>query len=392
MRKPNPEDRLSNLMSGRVLLLFVLATAMPVFAGPSDSTYPADFWSVPASPGFTLLGIAPNAVERPGTPTDLALSALNSTKNLSILPRNYALEFSPYWLWAGNRVTYDAYAGNGIWSNMLQSASVSFATSSSQSAPTSESLTSAALGLRASPLRGKIDTSFKGYAPKRRMVRKLLDVMSLGLSAIGDSVRDADRTRKRLVETYSRTPRKELQDSIIQRDSIDGTVIEALVRERHAVQLSQLRATVSDLETRRLGFKWDVAGGVAMDFPGSVFENGRFGWGAWTTLGVDRPNWSVIGVARLLKGAGDSTGSTADFGARVVIPPASKLSISAEGVYRRLLQSKTSQWRAALTLSFPLLANKTVSLTVGRDFGGKQTGDLILLLNLLLGFGSERPI
>jgi hypothetical protein len=390
----NCEGRLLRLAPARALLSIVLASAMPVLAGLPNPPYPASFWAIPASPGFALLGIAPNAVERPGTPTDLALSVLNSTQDLSILPRNYALEFAPYWLCAGSKITYADYAGNGIPSNLVQSASVSFATSSDQPAPAPESLlTSAALGFRASLKRGWIDTSFKDYAPKRRLLRLQLDSISRKLDSIRTGRRLADTTRSRLWHAFQLTHQEELKDSIRQRDSINDRAAEAEVYERKAQQLSRLRATVSGLETRRLGFKWDVAGGIAMGFPGRVVERGRLSrWGAWTTVGEDWPDWSVLGVIRLLQGTGDSAGNSADLGGRIVFPPLKELSISTEGVYRLLLQSKTSQWRAALTLSYPLLANKTVSFTFGRDFGGKQTGDLILLLNLLLGFGSERPI
>jgi hypothetical protein len=389
----NPGYRL-RLPPGWALLSLMLVSAMPVAAALPDSTYPASFWSIPASPGFTLLGIAPSAVERPGTPTDLAVGVLNSTRDLSILPRNYALELAPWWLLAPGKISYADYAGNGIPSNLLQSAAISFATSSGEMAPPAESLaTSAALGVRASVLRGRIDTLYKDYGSKLRLLQLQLRAITRMRQAIGDSISRADTIRSRLWAAFLSNSRDALKDSIRQRDSINDCAADSMAYERKEEQLGRLRSTVGGLETRRLGFKWDVAGGIAMGFPGNVVERGSLSrWGVWTTVGEDWPEWSLLGVLRYLGGTGDSASNTADVGGRVVFTSATQLSVSGEAAYRMLIQSRTSQWRTVLTLSYPLFANKTVSLTFGRDFGGKKTGDLVLVLNLLLGFGAGRPV
>jgi len=51
----------------------------------------------PNSPGFQILDIAPTSIERPTNPKALAASFLSLTSNGTIIPKNFAMEFSPYW-------------------------------------------------------------------------------------------------------------------------------------------------------------------------------------------------------------------------------------------------------------------------------------------------------
>ena len=70
-----------------------------------------DDLKAPVSPGFNLLDISPTTVERPTTPKKLALNLLNFTGSGTSLPKNFALEFSPFWIIDNNRQSVYKFMG-----------------------------------------------------------------------------------------------------------------------------------------------------------------------------------------------------------------------------------------------------------------------------------------
>src|SRR5262245_61828007 len=60
------------------------------------------------APAFVLLGASPTAVERPGSPPDLALMLVNRTGGFTSLPSDFATEIAPYWLRARPALTWQA--------------------------------------------------------------------------------------------------------------------------------------------------------------------------------------------------------------------------------------------------------------------------------------------
>lgn len=69
----------------------------------------------PTSPAFVLLGLTPTTVERPTTPRAVATSFLShfTEGGGAILPRQFALEVGPYWLWSHPRLTLEDYMSAG---------------------------------------------------------------------------------------------------------------------------------------------------------------------------------------------------------------------------------------------------------------------------------------
>ncbi|MGB8193863.1 MAG: hypothetical protein WCF67_18165 [Chitinophagaceae bacterium] len=53
---------------------------------------------IPVSPAFAILDISPTSIERPTNPKALAANVLNFVGSGSVLPKNFALELSPYWV------------------------------------------------------------------------------------------------------------------------------------------------------------------------------------------------------------------------------------------------------------------------------------------------------
>ncbi|HMT28906.1 MAG TPA: hypothetical protein PKD91_06475, partial [Bacteroidia bacterium] len=83
----------------------------------------------PSSPAFSILGVQPNDIARPKTFEALEANLFSSIsgENSTILPNNYALEFSPYWLMSHPKLQYKQMQP-GFGQTIIQNASFSVAT------------------------------------------------------------------------------------------------------------------------------------------------------------------------------------------------------------------------------------------------------------------------
>ena len=83
--------------------------------------------AVPDSPAFTVLGLSPESVVRPGSPRDLATTLLNGVDRRGNLQSGVALDFAPLFLFGGNNLTWDDYSGK-LGTRLLGRTQVSIAT------------------------------------------------------------------------------------------------------------------------------------------------------------------------------------------------------------------------------------------------------------------------
>ena len=83
--------------------------------------------NVPVSPAFTVLNVTPDTVIRPRTPNDFATSLLNNVDPNGNFQQGLALDFNPYLLWAGDRLTLQDYQ-NSVAERLLARTQISIAT------------------------------------------------------------------------------------------------------------------------------------------------------------------------------------------------------------------------------------------------------------------------
>ena len=103
---------------------------------------------VPVSPAFTVLNVTPNKVIRPRTPNDFATSVLNNVDPNGNFQQGLALDFNPYLLWAGDRLTLRDYQTD-LTERLLARTQISIATTKGrEDADKSARL---AIGLQLSP-------------------------------------------------------------------------------------------------------------------------------------------------------------------------------------------------------------------------------------------------
>lgn len=83
--------------------------------------------SVPESPAFTVLGFTPQTVIRPTSPRQFASSLLNGIDQRGNLQSGVALDFAPYMLYAGDKLTLKQYR-ESPYLRFLARTQISFAT------------------------------------------------------------------------------------------------------------------------------------------------------------------------------------------------------------------------------------------------------------------------
>jgi len=362
----------------------------------------------PASPGFVLMEKEPASVERPGSVSDFSVSILNQAKNFALVPLNYAVEAAPYWLIGAPDLTFEEYSMEGsVLENFLQTFSVSLASSNEEfdvPGGPSMSVTSAAAGIRFSLLRGTIDTSFNKYSAR-------LDSIQIKMKFINTMFQDEIVKRKqndqildslrRMLTRPEITPEeiKIVEEKLRLRNEKIEDEIKTELTEPFSAEAENIRSILGTLQVRRIGWKIDFAGGLMFDFVQQKFNKGEFNrYGIWLNGGYEWTNFSTLGVFRFLAVPKNSGFNCIDIGSRFIYDNQRKFAISLEGIFRKFSNSDeyNNQWRAALIFDYYFGENKKISFTFGKNFDGRikfsEEGDLITAINLLFGFGTERPI
>jgi hypothetical protein len=96
----------------KIILFFFCCSLYQMLQAQQKETYNSEVkikeLAVPKSPAFNLLDISPTQIETPTSPKQFALDIAQSFKDSIGWPKNYSMEFAPYWwLKKSNRSVYD---------------------------------------------------------------------------------------------------------------------------------------------------------------------------------------------------------------------------------------------------------------------------------------------
>jgi len=406
---------MNRTLTGAVLVLGLLA-ALPAVADGQDrpQEMTLDLLSAPASPAFVVLDVAPEAVERPGSVTDFAFSLQNASNDFSTLPANYAAAFAPYWVFGGRNLKYDDYAaGRGP---LLRTAAVSFGTTAEDDS-LGNRVRSLGVGLRMTIVQGAIDEEFAGY-------RETLDSLYDDLAELSEAV--AEQIPARLAaDPLHASLEAQIATLNDQRDALsragvgddDPQIValdrqidvaeklrEARLGELHAEiendlraakagQIADMQQRARDLRVRRLGFNLDLAAGAAWTFPDQEWDSGELRKaGAWLTAAYEGRDLSGLAVGRYVRDDLRRIDHW-DVGLRL-LTTRGRFSFSGEALHRSSSDEDLveASWRYDLVVDYQYATNQKVGLTFGKDFDGSPEGNVLAILNLVFGFGAERPM
>jgi len=186
------------------LLLLLLCFYFAGLKAQTDSTVTFDQLQVPSSPAFTILGISPNNIERPKNPTDFAFSLGNATSGFTAIPKDYAVEFAPFWIFGKKKATFREFISNTPKNNMAQTFTVSIATTTAKTQIDSSQIRKAGVGLKLSVFRGQPRDEFKKWndsvsfylgKASEIMGKKLSDLVSISDKKIRQFRDSAEKAR-----------------------------------------------------------------------------------------------------------------------------------------------------------------------------------------------------
>ena len=399
---------------------------LPVLPDTTDLTL--DYLKVPTSAAFTLMGLAPTLIDEPKVPGDFLVSLNHATDDFTTIPRSYALEFSPAWVFDSENIDFSRLVSNKLGDNIKQSLVLSLGINQVDDmtgVPGNMNNTQVGFGVKASIIRGRVKSTFKE-----------IDDMYKTLSAVNDSFYvntsrwlETDPEYASLTEQIDSLRHKLQEDNTLavqtapQLDSLarkaearsnellqDESSFQQQVTSRFSKQLTQLKEQGNSLKFDRQGFKLDFAAGFVSDFTGASFDSTRVSrigaWltGGWTFSGANSPNASsILGVARLIGNPNQlyRSGNSLltddnlffDFGGRLIFHNGKKLSISGELIGRYPINNDLLSTTTRYTFNFEYQASNSIVLTfnLGKDFNGTVTesGNLLTAIHLFSYFGNR---
>jgi len=319
----------------------------PVFAQVT-----IDDLTTPSAPGFVVLGVEPASVSRPASPRAVALSLLSAIRDGdNIVPKNYALEITPFWLTSHPTLTYQAYDDAGIADTLIRSLSVSVVSASVPADSNGPDAIGLGFGLRGVLLKGAHNSEIP-----RLLVRL-----------------------------------KELQIKILEATSETD-------EERLEAELQQVALDVQAQNRQRVGWTLEMATALAAKYPESDYERGRvtrFGFWVTPAYELERPRLSFVGVARYLRDSEtDATeANLVDLGFRIQAEW-EQLGLATEAV-RRLgngANRTDDATRLMGLVDYRISDDLYLTASVGKDYEDRITGRSNLVSFMGLNFGlSKKP-
>ncbi len=355
----------------------------------------------PDSAAFALLGVSPTEIQRPTTPTALALALGSFVSGGDVaVPDSLSVEVAPYWFFSHPELTGDQMAESTPSEALVRNFTVSIGSAArslqvddGMGGMTDASVTDLAVGLRTRWLDGrKRVTCWAAVKDASQAIAEQQGKMiNLELGAIL-----ARHQERPIPDRASAAEREKIvaeNDASSRAREAEIEVVHTRAREQSAAAYEGLRATAQKCvlaSAARTGLLGDAALAASWRFPDAQFGDGEWlAGGGWVTLAAQGKSHSLVALARLLAdGSGDDTNLIADTGGRY-IHVRSRYALSAELVYRYLSADVEDQHllRVDIAVDVRVLGSTWFTATFGRDFAAPDAGEVFALANIKWGFG-----
>ncbi|GAB2949293.1 hypothetical protein GCM10027048_12930 [Hymenobacter coalescens] len=409
-------------MKKTILTATILCYGSLAALAQNEEEVKLDVLRAPVSPASNLLGIATTDIDKPTDVSAFMLSLQSASNSFSKLPSNYAVDLAPYYLLPKERgdFTTQGLKSPSFNDTFKQTLIISAAVRNPDATEGdfSANNTYTGLGVKFSILRGEYDEATTVNLDKiirlqKRMVNELSVATQEWITKNDPYYIQLVNKRAELFLDKSKTP-KQIQESpefkVITNELstiLANVTAEQTQKTRDAIA-AELQTIAANFQTNRVGFSWDVNGGISGEFIDKRFNKSRvYNAGLWTNFGYTTKNgMAFLGLVRYLYNpdkvfALDNQSmridniSTLDGGLRLAYSKSqSKFSGSAEGIYRSVLSSDTidPSWRLVLNADYAIFQNQKLTFSFGRNFDGtvSKDGNLIAALTFLAGFGNKR--
>jgi hypothetical protein len=347
----------------------------------------------PTSPAFTLLGIAPSSVERPNTPASFALSILNRTETFSTVPKDFALELSPYWLLSHRSLGWRQDGKRSLGQSFLRTLTVSAA--SANTGTDAAPMTSVAIGARTSILSGALSRQSTDALEKLEVLISRQGALVLELLQPKLALLDS-RLKADLASLEERSSKGEIGVSASRAESARllkdyndrKQQLLAEVLESDAYREHPLVKEAKAFAVNREGVILELAGAAAWDFPGDSWEERRARqWGLWITPSYQRAPWSLVGVGRYLRDEIKDVRSL-EFGGRAIYSR-DRYALSIEYL-RRDVEDGGAGNRVVAVVEYQVLEGSWASVSIGKSETPSPGATLVAQIGLSINFSRDR--
>ena len=244
--------------------IFLVALSGLIFssarAQEKQDTLSLEDFEMPNSPGFTLLDKAPSVIERPNSTKAFIVSTLSNLAQSTAIPKNFAVEVTPFWYLKHNNMTALKYSG---WNIKKQKQNIfgelKKASFSAALVTTSDTLSEFA--------QNNIAFGFRSTIISLRSSSQMEKIIELN-KASAAYLRDLPPRRKprNMSDSMWKVNEKAFLDSISRNKNVAAEKLRDALRQRPAFALNGAFAYSSF-------------------FANSSFKSNRFGrMGAWLTL------------------------------------------------------------------------------------------------------------
>ncbi|MCV9929744.1 porin family protein [Flavobacterium sp. LS1R49] len=415
------------------IIQVMLINLIIIFSAKGQEVIKLKDLKTPNSPGFQILDIAPSSIERPTNPKAFAATLMSLTSNGSAIPKNFAMEFSPFWTFKSDstssihkylNIRKDKSSKNAIFSGILRKMSVSLVSTFSDSTAGSllKNTNYIAFGIRTNliTIRTKtqsdnINIALSKYSEKVRMLRSHEEELDVLNNQLRKSIIETERLYG-ILENASSDERKEIQQDYNE-EIANQTVIGMEIVSISKVQPNELeKALDTDKEIQNYYkkflelpvFQLDGAFAYSEALSGNQSDNKRFNrsgfWlnGAYNinNLKIDdnllNGNFSIIGSIRYISDNVLEVNTTDvfsktnafDYGGRIQYT-IKDFSISYEYLKREYSNdnSNLNSDRSVGLMEYKINDNLYFTGTYGKNFGEVNT--LFTLFGINYGFGNS---
>lgn len=367
-----------------VWILFSIFGNPDLFA-QNDSLPSFNQLRTPTSPVFVLLGVEPSSIERPNSPSDVAVSILNRTNYASSLPRDFAIEMSPYWLFSHPELSWSDDTLRNVLQSIVRTVTISVATA--QIGDEQQPVT----GLGAS-VRTSIVSGTTSGESKDNLIRAQKE---LGKQATFlQNMYSANLDKQLKLDLRNAGEDSAKKDTILQKyNSEKRAALEMALKDSTYIALVQKgQSSLQDLAAVREGFMLELSAGIVMNYPNNSTDSGKVGrYGVWLTPSYQTRDISTVGVIRFIGNNIDPSQNVFDIGGRIIYTN-DKYALSLEGVFRKSTNAKEKKdlYRIAGNFEYLVLKNVWLQTTFGRDYTSSTNGSLIAQLGLAFNFSKDR--
>lgn len=376
------------------LTVILLVSHSSFILGQNEPKLELKDLNLPNTPAFTLLDYSPTVIDRPGTAKTFATNIVSLLGQSQSLPKNFAMEVSPFWLFK-NKLTVYKYHGidenkgkqQNIFSN-LRNASISIGSVFKDSSKAHKfDANYIAIGGRVNlikvirkPTIAATISTIKAIAARHVTLVAPVAAKCLGVHTVG-------------TPEYNECLKKGLEDAFTNDQS--GIVI----LEKRLQKILEIKPI----------FQADIAFATSRVFKDNTFENDRkYRTGFWTTMEFSLPLTKTNNIEKMIENKNyiniygtlryineDSTTDfktfheqkLLDFGGRFELE-FDKLSVSFETIHRKNQTDKNlNTSRNVGILQYKINDQLFLSGTFGKNFGTVR--NVIALFGLNWGFGKQ---